>query len=200
MVQQTSLASAEYDKDVNEFVKAGFTEIASEMVRPPRVSESPVQMECKVLNVVSLGEEGGAGNLVICQVMKLHIKEDILDASGNIDPVKIDTVARMGGNWYSRAKEGMFEVPKPIATLGIGVDAIPEAIRLSSVLTGNDLGMLGNIEALPAADEITDFINASEEYKALTQNGSVQEIHSKAQQLLCEGKISEAWKLLLAFS
>jgi Conserved protein/domain typically associated with flavoprotein oxygenases, DIM6/NTAB family len=182
MVQQMSLASTEYAKGINEFIKAGFTEIASDVVTPPRVAESPVQFECKVLNVVALGESGGAGNLVICQVVKLHIDEAIFDADGHIDPLKIDTVARMGGNWYSRAKEGLFEVPKPLSTLGIGVDSLPEVIKYSPVLTGNDLGILANVETLPAAAKL--FVNASEE------------VHKKAKQFLLEGKISEAWNKL----
>jgi flavin reductase (DIM6/NTAB) family NADH-FMN oxidoreductase RutF len=182
MVQQMSLSSTEYPKEINEFIKAGFTEIASEIVQPPRVAESPVQFECKVLNVVALGEDGGAGNLVICQVVKLHINETILDNEGHIDPVKIDTVARMGGNWYSRAKEGMFEVPKPLTTLGIGVDALPETIKNSRIFTGNDLGMLANVEELPQAAKT--YINTSEA------------IHKKAQESLKGGKVSEAWRLL----
>jgi len=183
MVQQMSLSSTEYAEGVNEFEKAGFTEIASDLVQPPRVKEAPVQFECKVKEVVSLGNEGGAGNLVICEVVKLHINEAILDSEENIDPSKIDTVARMGGNWYSRAKNGMFEVPKPLRTLGIGVDQLPENIRLSKVLTGNDLGMLANVETLPEAYEGY----ASSENKT----------HEKAQELLCDGKITEAWNVLI---
>ncbi|MCW9036309.1 flavin reductase family protein [Altibacter sp.] len=184
MVQQMSLSSTEYPKGVNEFVKAGFSEIPSEVVKAPRVAEAPVQMECKVLNVVALGTDGGAGNLVICEVVKLHIHEDILDDDGKIDPRKIDTVARLGGNWYSRAKEGLFEVPKPLSTMGIGVDALPQVIRSSKILTGNDLGMLANIESLPEAAE--RFVNASEE------------AHRKAQTFLCNGAISEAWEVLVS--
>lgn len=198
MVQQMSLSSTEYDKGINEFTKAGFTAIASNLVRPPRVAEAPVQFECKVNEVVALGDNGGAGNLVICEVIKLHIAESILDGDGRIDPEKLDAVARMGGNWYSRAKEGMFEVPKPLSTIGIGVDALPERIRNSRVLTGNDLGMLGNIEALPTAAVVTDFLNASEENKSLIASGNTEQIHKKAQQLLCDGNLSEAWKLLAA--
>jgi flavin reductase (DIM6/NTAB) family NADH-FMN oxidoreductase RutF len=182
MVQQMSLSSTEYPKEVNEFLKAGFTEVASEMVRPPRVAESPVQFECKVLNVVAMGENGGAGNLVICEVIKLHINEYILDSEGHIDPIKIDTVARMGGNWYSRAKEGMFEVPKPLTTLGIGVDALPETIRNSNILTGNDLGMLANVEEIPLAANAE--INPSEE------------LQKKAHESLKRGQVLEAWHLL----
>ncbi|MEZ4795288.1 MAG: flavin reductase family protein [Flavobacteriaceae bacterium] len=182
MVQQMSLASTEYPKGVNEFVKAGFTEVASEMVKPPRVAEAPVQMECRVREVMSLGEHGGAGNLVIVEVVKLHIDENILDEEGVIDPLKIDTVARMGGNWYSRAKAGLFEVPKPLRTLGIGVDALPEEIRLSNVLTGNDLGQLANVGILPqsgkgfAADAVT---------------------HQEAHNYLEAGQLEAAWNVLL---
>lgn len=182
MVQQMSLSSTEYKKGINEFVKAGFTEIPSEIVKPPRVAEAPVQFECKVINVVSLGEHGGAGNLVICTVERLHIDENILDLEGNIDPAKIDTVGRLGGNWYSRSKEGLFEVLKPISSMGIGVDSLPEVIKNSSVLTGNDLGMLANVEHLPTA--ASKFVNGSEI------------VHKKAHQLLLDGKIKKAWELL----
>ncbi len=198
MVQQVSLSSTEYAQGVNEFKKAGFTELVSDIVKPPRVAEAPVQLECKVNEVISLGKEGGAGNLVICEVVKLHIKEEILDADGNIDPFKIDTVSRLGGNWYSRAKAGLFEVPKPLTTLGIGVDSLPEEIRHSKVLTGNDLGMLGNIENFPNSEEIHTFINASEELKWLRDEGNSLEIHKKAKEFLSEGKIDEAWKILLS--
>lgn len=198
MVQQVSLSSTEYAKGVNEFKKAGFTELASEMVKPPRVAEAPVQLECKVNDVIKLGTEGGAGNLVICEVVKLHIKEEILGEDGNIDPFKIDTVSRLGGNWYSRAKAGLFEVPKPLTTLGIGVDNLPKEIRLSKVLTGNDLGMLGNVENFPNPEEINTFINTSEELKKIVASNNSEAIHKKAQEFLCNGKIDEAWKVLLS--
>ena len=191
MVQQMSLSSTEYDKNINEFAKAGFTEMASEKVAPPRVSEAPVQFECKVKEVIPLGTEGGAGNLVIAEVVQLHIDEAILDADGKIDPVKIDTVARLGGNWYSRPKTGLFEVEKPLRTQGIGVDALPENIRLSKVLTGNDLGMLGNVERLPSTNEVSTFLGSSE-------LNTSEEIHKKAQALLAQGQTSEALSLLMA--
>ena len=197
MVQQVSLSSTEYAKGINEFKKAGFTELASHIVKPPRVAEAPVQMECKVNEVIALGKEGGAGNLVICEVVKLHIKEDILDEEGNIDPFKIDTVSRLGGNWYSRAKEGLFEVPKPLTTLGIGVDSLPEEIRHSKVLTGNDLGMLGNVENFPNSEEINTFINTSEEMKNIIAANDSEAIHKKAQEFLFKGNIHDAWKILL---
>lgn len=198
MVQQVSLSSTEYAKGVNEFTKAGFTEIPSELIKPPRVAEAPVQLECKVNDVIKLGTEGGAGNLVICEVVKLHIKEEILGEDGSIDPFKIDTVSRLGGNWYSRAKAGLFEVPKPLTTLGMGVDSLPEEIRRSKVLTGNDLGMLGNVENFPNSEEINTFINASEELKKLVASNNSEAIHKRAQQFLCDGKVGEAWKILLA--
>ena len=149
MVQQMSLASTEYPKGVNEFVKAGFTMEPSQTVRPPRVKEAPVQLECKVVNVVSLGAQGGAGNLVMAQVERLHINQEILNAQGQIDPEKIDLVSRMGGNWYSRAKSGLFEVAKPNSDLAIGIDALPRAMRQSKILSGNDLAQLANVSALP---------------------------------------------------
>lgn len=180
MVQQMSLSSTEYPKGVNEFVKAGFTEEPSLKVKPPRVKEAPVQLECKVNDIITLGTEGGAGHLVICEVVQLHIDESILDANGKIDPAKIDAVARMGGNWYTRANAGMFEVEKPLRTLGIGVDALPKEILESRVLTGNDLGRLGNVETLPDGDVSDD-----------------EAVHKKAQELLEQDKITEAWNILV---
>lgn len=199
MVQQMSLSSTEYAKGVNEFTKAGFTEIPSSFVKPPRVKEAPVQFECKVTEVIGLGSEGGAGNLVLCEVVKVHIDEAILDAEQKIDPFKIDTVARMGGNWYSRAKDGIFEVEKPLRTLGIGVDRLPMAIRLSKTLTGNDLGILANVETLPSEAEIATFVSqASEPYQYLITSGDENELHTEAQTLLSNGKLHEAWCLLLS--
>lgn len=197
MVQQMSLSSTEYPEGVNEFEKAGFTMLASDLVQPFRVKESPVQFECKVKEVVSLGNEGGAGNLIIAEVVKVHITEHLLDDDLKIDQHKIDLVARMGGNWYSRANLGMFEVPKPLSTLGIGVDEIPEHIRLSKVLTGNDLGKLGNVEALPNQEEITTFVREhllEEKIDHLT----VEELHQLAQEYLKKDTILDAWKILLA--
>ncbi len=198
MVQQMSLASTAYAKGVNEFVKAGLTELASEMVTPPRVAESPVQFECKVIEVKALGDQGGAGNLVICEILKMHIDKTILTDAGAIDPLKIDQVSRMGANWYSRAKEGLFEVPKPIAKTGIGVDQIPENIRLSDILTGNDLGMLGNVEQLPTQAEIDTFIASDTHIKELVKTGDDLVIHKKAQELLSQKNVNNAWKILLA--
>ena len=198
MVQQMSLASTEYPKGVNEFVKAGFTPLKSVKVSPPRVAESPVQMECVVKEVISLGDQGAAGNLVICEVVYLHIQSDILDEEGIIDQHKIDTVARMGGNWYTRAQTGMFEVPKPLTTMGIGVDQIPETIRLSSVLTGNDLGVLGNVEKLPTRKEIDQFIQEQLRVKDVLDRKDVAEIHNLAKEYIQQGDVLSAWKVLLA--
>lgn len=191
MVHQMSLASSEYAKGVNEFAKAGFTQEASKHVKPFRVKESPVQMECKVKEVVELGTEGGAGNLIICEVVWMHINENVLNEKGVIDQQKIDLVARMGGNWYCRAHgNALFELEKPLTTLGIGVDALPDSIRNSHVLSGNNLGQLGNAEALPAAEEIAA-------YKQLNAPGSEEERHKKAKALLEQHKVKEAWMELL---
>lgn len=198
MVQQMSLSSTEYPKGTNEFVKAGLTAIPSEKVKPPRVAESPVQFECVVNEVVQLGSEGGAGNLVICEVVKIHIDESILDENQTIDQHKIDTVSRMGGNWYSRANMGMFEVPKPISSLGIGVDKIPFKIKSSPVLTGNDLGMLGNIEQIPSQEEIQEFVSILIKVRTILSSSDTVEIHKLAQLYLQQGDIPSAWKVLLA--
>lgn len=194
MVQQMSLASTEYGEGENEFVKSGLTMVASNIVRPFRVGESPVQFECKVTKVEPLGKEGGAGNLIFSEVVKIHLKKSILDSEGGIDQSKIDQVARMGGNWYSRARDGMFEVPKPLSTKGIGVDSLPESIRTSSVLSGNDLGMLGNVEALPTKEEALSFVDLHPEIKNL---GTVQELHTKAKEFLMNNEVSSAWKVLM---
>ena len=198
IVQQTSLSSSEYPDGVNEFVKAGFTAIPSEMVKPFRVAQSPVQFECKVNEIISLGTQGGAGNLVICEVLKMHINESVLDENGNIDPVKIDLVSRMGGNWYSRANQGLFEVAKPITTLGIGVDQIPNFIKESSIFDGNDLGKLGNIEALPSTEEINIFVKQNFAVKGVLSSDDQLKQYKKAKEYLDQNDVDSAWKVLLA--
>ncbi len=198
IVQQMSLSSTEYAEGVNEFEKAGFSMLKSELVRPFRVAESPVQFECKVKQVIETGQEGGAGNLVICEVLKMHINEHILDEDGFIDQHKIDLVARMGGNWYTRANPGMFEVPKPLSSLGIGVDAIPAEIRESKILTGNDLGKLGNVEALPQKKQIDSFIAENKDLADLVKTSNKEDIHTQAQLFLEKNNVDAAWKLLLA--
>lgn len=198
MVQQTSLSSTEYADGVDEFVKAGFTKLESEVVKPYRVAESPVQFECKVNDIIALGSEGGAGNLVICEVVRIHLSKDILDENGVIDQHKIDLVARMGGNWYSRANQGMFEVEKPLKTLGIGVDNIPEYIRKKTIFVGNDFGMLGNIEQLPSETEIKAYIAENKIVKDYLEHRNTEQLDKIAQQLLAENKVLDAWKVLLA--
>lgn len=193
IVQQMSLSSTEYGKGVNEFEKAGLTMLKSDLVKPFRVAESPVQFECKVNNIIKLGTEGGAGNLVICEVVKLHINDAVLSESGSIDQEKLDLVSRAGGSYYSRAKTGFFEIPKPLSTLVIGVDALPKNIRNSTILTGNDLGLLANVEALLSKEVITDF-DKKHDNITLTET----EKHKKAQHFLGLGDVESAWKVLLS--
>jgi len=205
MVHQMSLASSPYNPNEDEFVKSGLTAIESEVVRPWRVKESPVQMECKVNEVIELGEGGGAGNLIVCEILKIHISEDILDENQVIDQKKIDLVARMGGDWYCRADENsMFEIKKPITTRGIGVDEMPAEVINSKVLTGNDIGQLGGIEALPDETEVNDYklIELANLFVSLEDAPEKLEInlHLRAKELLKENKLTEAWKTLLSFN
>jgi len=180
IVQQISLASTEYETGVNEFIKSGLTMKNADLVQPKLIEECPVNFECKVLEVKPLGDQGGAGNLVICEVQKIHIREEYLNEAGNLDQKKLDMVARLGSNWYSRSNENsLFEVPKPLVTKGIGFDLLPDSIKYSKVFTGNDLGMLANTEVLPAGDFHAD-----------------EHIHLNAQKLLLESKIEEAWTIL----
>jgi len=200
IVQQMSLASCEYDKGVNEFEKAGLTPIASEMVKPFRVKESPVQLECKVLEVKATGEEGGAGNLVICEVVCMHINDDVLNEQLQIDPHKIDLVARMGGDFYCRASgNAVFEVAKPNLNLGVGVDQLPEAIRLSKVLTGNHLGVLGNCTSVPIIDEAFSDEHLNELLSRSYTNSEerINALHTYAKELIDANKIDQAWQVLL---
>ncbi|WP_281238052.1 flavin reductase family protein [Flavobacterium praedii] len=198
MVQQTSLASTEYAEGVDEFLKSGFTAIPSDIVKPYRVKESPVQFECKVTQIIPLGTEGGAGNLILCEVVRMHISETILNEKGAIDQHKIDLVSRLGANWYSRSNQGLFEVPKPLTTLGIGVDSIPDFIKNSPVFDGNDLGMLGNIEALPTSEEVSIFVNQNFAVKAVLSSDDVEKVHLEAKRFLLNNDVLSSWKLLLA--
>lgn len=187
MVEQMSLASSPYPKDVDEFVKSGFTPKKSDLIKPDLVAESPVQLECKVVEVKELGDGGGAGNLIICEVVKLHIQEDLINEKNQIDPRKIDLVARMGGNFYCRANgEALFEIPKPLTSIGIGVDSLPEAIRLSSHLSGNDLGKLGQLEHIPTDEECAS-VDTMDAAMAIV----------KAKELLAEHKTQEALCVLI---
>ncbi len=205
MVHQMSLASSPYDSDVSEFEKAGFTSLASDMITPPRVKESPVQFECKVNEVIELGDQGGAGNLIICEVLRIHVKESLLDQNEMIDQHKIDLVSRMGGNWYCRAdKNSMFEIQKPITTCGIGFDALPTDILNSSILSGNDLGQLAGIEQLPNETDVNEYklLELSELFLSLEED-AVQleiEIHKRAKDLLTRNLLEEAWLTLLSFN
>jgi flavin reductase (DIM6/NTAB) family NADH-FMN oxidoreductase RutF len=202
MVQQVSLSSTDYAKGVNEFEKAGFTMLPSQLVKPPRVAEAPVQLECLVTEVISLGNKPGAGNLVLAEIRLIHIKKEILDNEGRIDQAKIDLVARLGGDWYCRVTpENLFQVAKPLTTLGIGVDALPSGVRNSYVLTGNDLGMLGNLESLPTAEEI-DLVRQLPMVKEVldaTIGDAVnrqRELHELAKEMLGQGQIKLCcWKV-----
>jgi len=198
IVQQASLSSTEYPDGVNEFLKSGLTMLPSDMVKPYRVAESPVQMECKVNEIIALGNQGGAGNLIICEVVKIHIHENILDDKNMIDQRKIDLVSRLGGNWYSRSNQGLFEVEKPLTTLGIGVDEIPDFIKKSTVFDGNDFGKLGNIEALPTQEEITIFVKQNFAVKGVLSSDDEMKIHQKAKEYLNNNDALSAWKVLLA--
>jgi len=201
MVQQVSLASCEFPKGVNEFAKAGFTEMPATVVKPPLVKESLVNMECKVIEVKPLGTEGGAGNLVICEVLRMHIDDSLLDENKKIDQRKINHVARLGGDWYCVVNEqNLFQVEKPNTQLGIGVDALPSTIRNSSLLTGNELGQLGNVHTLPDIDPAfeDDHLKQIILYYSLNPEEMEKELHTYAKKLLVAGKVQEAWQILLA--
>lgn len=205
IVEQMSLSSTEYPEGVNEFDKSGLTPVPSEIVRPPRVVESPVQYECKVKEIMELGKEGGAGNMIICEVVKIHVREDLLDEKMRIDQAAIDTVGRMGGNYYVRAHgDALFEVAKPLRTMGIGVDQIPEEIKNSTILTGNDLGRLGNVEEMPDETEVNDYklTVLSDMFVEMEDEPHELEIqlHRRAHDLLEEGNVREAWLTLLSFN
>ncbi len=201
MVQQQSLASTEYAKEINEFDKSGFTPIPSELIRPPRVAESPVQLECKVREIITIQEGGGTGNLVIAEVVNMHIKSYLLDENDNMDQAALDLVARLGGDWYCRVtKDNLFEVPKLLRKLGIGVDQLPEHIRNSSILTGNQLGLLANIEAIPTFEESIMEDEQIHNLKSMWENDQIQlnnELQRYAAKLLDEEQIEKAWQVLL---
>jgi len=197
MVEQMSLSSTEYGDGVNEFVKAGFTQVPSDKVQPPRVGEAPVAFECVVDQVIALGDGPGAGNLVLAKVVQIHVKKAFLDAEGKLDTPKLDLVARMGGNWYCRANgDALFEIPKPIRTKGIGVDMLPEAVQNSTVLTGNNLGRLGNLEQLPTKEAIAKITEHAEVKSILNGDESITALHKLAQQWLADGKTEDALALL----
>lgn len=200
MVQQSSLASCEYPAGTNEFEKAGFTAAHSSIVKPFRVKESPVSLECKVLEVKPMGDQGGAANLIICEVVKMHINDAILDENQQIDPHKIDLVARMGMDYYCRASgDAVFEVPKPNLQLGVGVDALPQSIRNSKILTGNDLGILGNCTEVPLVSDLFNDERLLDILKSYNDvEGKNSALHNYAKELIAKGKIDDAWQVLLA--
>jgi flavin reductase (DIM6/NTAB) family NADH-FMN oxidoreductase RutF len=200
MVEQVSLASSDFERGVNEFVKSGLTEVPSSIVRPPRVNESPVSFECRVLEVKSMGAEGGAGNLVICEVLLIHAREYIFNEQGKVDPHLMDNVARMGGDYYCRVKgDAVFELPKPVIPVGMGIDQLPAAIRNSTVLTGNNLARLANLHQLPAPAEVEAFASEFSHLLNTSASGQVRTdiLHRRAQEYLAQGEIKRAWLLLL---
>ena len=203
MVQQASLASCEFPKGTDEFLKAGFTKEPSQLIKPPRVKESPIQLECKVLEVKPLGNEGGAGNLVIAEVLLMHINENILKENGTIDQTKMDLVSRLGGNGYARINAtNIFEVEKPNTQLGIGIDSLPETIRFSKIFTGNNLGQLANTHEYPLVDPAfdNDKLKKIFEYYSTDPEQMEAELHILAKELLDKGRVAEAWQVLLALN
>jgi flavin reductase (DIM6/NTAB) family NADH-FMN oxidoreductase RutF len=201
MVQQVSLSSCEYPENVNEFIKAGFTEEPATLIKPPMVKESKVKMECKIVEVKPLGTEGGAGNLIICEVLRLHIDDSLLDENKKLDQRKINHVARLGGDWYCKVDESnLFHVPKPNTELGIGIDSLPESIRNSKILSGNNLGQLANMSAFPFIDPAFDDLHLKNiiQYFSVNPEEMEKELHWYAKKLLDEGKVTTAWQVLLS--
>jgi len=203
IVQQMSLSSSEFERGINEFIKSGLTEVSSEIVKPPRVAESPASIECSVKQIIPLGDQGGAGQLVICEALMVHIKDNILDSHGKVEPQRLDTVGRLGGNWYTRVfGEAIFEVPKPTGGDALGIDQMPKNIRSSEILSGNDLGMLGNIAALPTLESIEQFAQEPEVSSILQSfsddpNGMGNELHRLAKVFIAAKDIDKAWLTLL---
>jgi flavin reductase (DIM6/NTAB) family NADH-FMN oxidoreductase RutF len=201
MVHQVSLASCEYPKEMNEFMKAGFTPEPATIIKPPMVKESQVKLECKVIEIKPLGEEGGAGNLVICEVLRMHIEDSLLDENKKMDQRKIHHIARLGADWYCKVDEtNLFHVTKPNTELGIGVDALPISIRNSKILTGNNLAQLANVNELPVIEPSFDDNHLKNiiQYYSVNPDDLEKELHTYAKKLLDEGKLKEAWQVLLA--
>lgn len=197
IIQQMSLSSTEYEKNINEFKKAGLKMLKSDIVKPFRVAESPVQMECKVNDIIPLGTQNGAGNLVICQVLKIHVCDRVLNDSNEIDQEKLDLVARGGGSYYIRAREGFLEIPKPLRSKGIGVDMLPGHIQNSSILTGNDLGILGNVEEIPSLKIVAEFWAKSEQKELKNILKTTDDKHLKAKEFIQNKDVFKAWCVLL---
>ena len=187
IAQQVSLASCDFGMEVNEFEKAGFTEVKSDLVKPSRIKESPINFECKVNEIITLGEEGGAGSLVLCEILKMHIDTEVLDENNAIDPFKLNIVSRLGANWYGKTtKESLYEIAKPISRMGMGIDKLPEEIRNSEILTGNELAILASAENIPEKKEFT-----------LREEKNTEEKHILAKELLSQGRAEQAWQILL---
>ena len=205
MAEQMSLASSPYSPEIDEFIKSGLTPIKSEKIKPFRVKESPIQLECEVIEIKELGDEGGAGNLIICKILKMHIAKRLLNDKQMIDQEKLDLIARMGGDWYCRTdKNSMFEIKKPMTSKGIGFDELPNEILNSSILSGNDLGKLAGIETLPDETKVNDFklIELSDVFLKYEDNASAleTELHQKAKDFLLNNELEAAWKTLLSFN
>ncbi|KQB41889.1 Flavin reductase like domain protein [Flavobacterium daejeonense] len=201
MVEQTSLSSVEFDKGIDEFVKSGLTAVQSKLVTPPRVKESPVSFECKVKEVIPLGEQGGAGHLVICEVVLVHVDDAIFDSNNTISPKKLDAVARLGGDWYCRVNEqSLFKVPKPGIKLAVGFEKLPESLLKSEILSGNHLARMASVEAVPELtdEEFADWIGDLNQFLAENGQISIQLLHEKLKYYIEEGSVELAWKLLLA--
>ena len=201
MVHQVSLSSCEFPGEVNEFTKAGFTEEPATLIKPPMVKESKVKLECKVIEVKPLGLEGGAGNLVICEVLRMHIDDSLLDANRKMDQRKLHHIARLGADWYCKVDEtNLFQVQKPNTELGIGIDALPESIRNSKILSGNNLGQLANVKELPVIEPSFDDAHLKQIilYYSLNPDEMEKELHLYAKKLLDKHKVKEAWQVLLA--
>jgi hypothetical protein len=201
MVQQVSLASCEFPKGTNEFIKSGFTAEPATLVKPPMVKESHAKMECKVIEIKPLGVEGGAGNLVICEVLRLHIDDSLLDENNKPDQRKIHHIARLGSNWYCKVDESnLFEVEKPNVKLGVGIDILPLSVRNSKVLTGNNLGQLANVHEMPFINPSFDDTHLKQiiQYYSINPEEMERELHSYAKKLLDAGKVEDAWQVLLA--
>ena len=187
IVQQVSLSSCDFDAEENEFEKAGFSELKSDLVKPARVKQSPINFECKINDIINLGKEGGSGSLVICEILKMHINETVLDKNNAIDPFKLNIVSRLGRNWYGRTtQESLYEIIKPISRVGMGIDNLPEEIRNSAILTGNELAILASAEDIPLKKDFADRLD-----KNLTEK------HILAKEFLTQGKVEDAWQILL---
>ena len=205
MLYQMNLAAGMYPKGTNEFAKSGLTPVASETVKPPRVGESFASFECKVINVIETGEHGGAGNLIVCEVLMIHIADSVLDSDGSIDPLKMNYIARMGKqNWCRVGVENMFTMPgfKMANELGMGFDLLPEGIRKSKYLSGNDLAQLAASDKIPTEKELFEMRDVAEVQIVVNKYGHDFDLFEKEMHLLAKQEIYQhnvwlAWKMLM---